>query len=425
METKSESFDQTKHRLLKDGKSWVNKSVPEFDWTPEEVKLQYNELVDKVVAANSGLTPQQAIEKIEAVEEKHDHRFFGIGYSADSNRRLVTERNRFAALEDLKLILEEEKTELEKLKSTFQKTVDEVVLKTGDDSDEVQRGIDSALLYGVAQDLLEAKAIMIEGPIVQGFGESQDYPIPNDTVKQFLRDAFGEKTLRKAKLGRVTKDNKYLIYRSYSDEHIHEGNDLLQRGIAQWDDGGMLIAEDKDHYLQAAMFLEKVNDPQKLRHLYKVRATAGNSHGFHKIQLRSFGVERSSDFDYLSDVGLDTEEDKLRAYILGTLAHEVAHRYEHQLDRGVFDEYRQIMQEEITPQRKKYVSDYVLRHEEVYGSTENLLFGEDFAEAVRVYTTNPNFLQKSYPRRFTFIQANFPFIKPGSVVEAVKNSHSR
>lgn len=424
METKPEGFDPKQHRLLEDGKSWVNKSVPEFDWTPEEVKFQYNGLVDKVVAANPRLTPQQAIEKIEETEEKHDHRFFGIGYSEDPNRRLVTERNRLAALEDLKLILEEEKAGLEKLRSAFKKAVDEIVLKTGDEPNEVQRGIDTALLYGTAQDLLEAETIMIEGPIIQGFGETQDYPIPNEVVKKFLREAFGEKTLRKAKLGKVTKDDKYLIYRNYSDEHIKEGNELLQRGIAQWDDGGMLIAEDRDRYLEAAMFLEKVDDPQKLNHLYKVRATAGNSRGFHRIQLRGFGVERSTDYDYLSNVGLDTEEDKMRAYILGTLAHEVAHRYEHQLERGVFDEYKQIMQAESTPSRKKYVSDYVVRHEEVYGSDENLLFGEDFAETVRVYTTNPDFLQKHYPKRSAFIQTNFPFIKAGSVVEAIKGSHS-
>lgn len=420
METNLDGFNPTQHRMLEDNKSWVAKEVPEFDWTPLEVKFQYNGLVDQVVAANPDLTPQQAIEKIEATEKSQDHQFFGVHYSEDPNRRLVSERRRLSALEELKLIKEDEKVELDTLRVAFGKTVEEVAQKTQDDPVEIQKGIDTALLYGVAQDLLEAKTILIEGPIISGFEETQDARIPNEAVAQFLKDAFGEKTLRKAKVGRVTKDDKYLVYRGYNDEHIRQGNELLQREVVTWD-GGMLIAPDREHYLQAAMYLESVDDLSKLQHLYKIRATAGNSSGFHQIQLRSFGIEKSQDFDYLGDVGLDGEEDKMRAYILGTVAHEVAHRYEAQLDRGVFDNYKQIMSEEVSASRTKYVSDYVARHEAVYGSNEAIIFGEDFAEAVRIYTTNPSYLQRDYPKRYDFIQQNFPFIKPGVVVDTVNN----
>ena len=420
MEVNADSFDPTQHRMLEDNKSWVSKSVPEFDWTPPEVKYQYNGLVDKAVAANPDLSPQQAIEKIEAIEKKFDHQFFGAQYSDDPNRRLVNERNRLASLDELNLVTADEKKELDVLRTAFAQAVKEVVDRTQDDPIEIQKGLDTALLYGVAQDLLEAKTILIEGPIVSGFEETKDVRIPNETIGQFLKTTFGEKTLRKAKVGRITKDDKFLIYRGYNDQHIKEGNELLQKGVATWD-GGMLIAPDRERYLQAEMQLESADDPSKLKHLYKIRATAGNSQGFHQIQLRSFGIERSQDFDYLADVGLESEEDKMRAYILGTVAHEVAHRYESQLERGVFDEYKQIMEAEVSPHRTKYVSDYVAKHEVVYGSNGDIIFGEDFAEAVRIFVTNPNYLQQNYPQRYTFVEQNFPFIKPGTVINAVRD----
>ncbi len=121
----------------------------------------------------------------------------------------------------------------------------------------------------------------------------------------------------------------------------------------------------------------------------------------------------------MAGIGLKAEEDGMRAYIFGTVAHEVAHRCEAQMSRGDFEEYHLIIKEETVPQRSKFVSDYVLRHSEVYGSNEQILFKEDFAEAVRIYTTNPDYLKTNYPRRFDFIEQNFPFIKPGGVIDAI------
>ena len=59
MGEKLEGFDPTKHRILEDEKSWVNKEIPKWDFEPMEVKHQYNEFVDRVVAANPDLSPQQ------------------------------------------------------------------------------------------------------------------------------------------------------------------------------------------------------------------------------------------------------------------------------------------------------------------------------------------------------------------------------
>lgn len=110
----------------------------------------------------------------------------------------------------------------------------------------------------------------------------------------------------------------------------------------------------------------------------------------------------------------------MRAYILGTVAHEVIHRYEQQMDQAVFGEYYEIMKEELAPGGQSYLTEYVRKHKEAYKSSEKILFKEDLAESVRLYTTNPEYLEKNFPRRFAFIKKIFPFIKQGGVIEALR-----
>lgn len=357
------------------------------------------------------------------MQKQYDHQFFGVTYSPDPPRLLVRDRNRLSALRDLHLAKEEDFTELEKLHADFQAAVTTVVNRTGEEPATAARDIDSALLLGVAQSLHEATEILIEGPIITGFEGTQDPSLSNKQVLDFLKAAFGETTLRKARLGRVTKDDLYMIYRNTEkDEHVNQGNELLNRGLARWEHG-QLASETREAYMEAAKYLEGVDDIAKLRHLYKVRASAGFSGGYGTIDLHSFGIEQPQDFDYLANLPL-SDEDKTRVYILGTLSHEVAHRYQKQLAEEALTQYGQIITEETDPSRPKYVSDYVHRHQEVYGSSGDTLLGEDLAESVRIYTTNPDFLKEHYPRRFAFIEQNMTFVKAGSVIEAVKDRSS-
>ena len=417
MEGKLNGFDQTKHRMLEDEKSWVNKEVPKWDFDLMEVKHQYNNFVDRVTAVNPNMSPQQAYDRIQELEKKYNHQFFGVTYPDDPNRKLVFDRKRLSQLEELNLLTEEEQT-LKQLRADFARIVAEVAETTGDDPMEIQNNLDSALTYDVAKDLFEAKEILIEGPIVEGFEETQDVHIPNTAIREFLKTAFTQEALRKAKVGRIEKDDKYLMIRGRGKD-VEQGNKLTARGLVQWD-SGLLLAKNRESYLQAEMFLENVDDPSKLKHTFKVRATAGDSSGFHKIQLRSFGVEKPADFDYLAATGLESEDDQMRAYVLGTIAHEVAHRYDNQLERKIFEEYKLILEEVAHQLRPKFVSDYVIKHSEMYVSDEQVLIKEDFAETVRLYTTSPDYLRTNYPRRFAFIKQNFPFIRSGSVVEAVR-----
>ncbi len=350
-----------------------------------------------------------------------DQHPFESTYSSDPPR-MFRERNRLLALKDWHLADEEDVKTLEQLQTDFQNAIDTVSNRTGEDPTVVAKNIDSALLCGVAQNLHEAVEILIEGPIITGFETTQDPSFSNQQIGTFLKFAFGEPALRRARIGQITKDDLYIMYKNnQKNEHILQGNELCDKGLIHWDHG-WLAAETKGAYLQAELYLEGIDDPSKLQHLYKIRASTGSSNGYETIDLHSFGIEQPEDYEYLRYLPLD-RDGKMRAYMLGTLSHEVAHRCQKQLTEESLAGYRQIITEEVGPDRSKYVSDYVRRHKEVYGSSDDMLLGEDLAEAVRIYTTNPDFLKNHYPRRFVFIAQHMPFIKPGSVVEAIKFFH--
>lgn len=393
-----------------------------FDFFTEKNDTQYDNLVKRIIVANPGLTEHATREKIKALEEKYGRKFYGVIYSDEPNKKLVFERKRLSQLEELNLLTEEEKLELERLRNGFVHAVAEVSKATGEDIDKIQEKIDNLLTSGIAEGLFEAKEIMIGGPIITGFGETEDPCIPNSIVSEFLRDTFTLAGLRKARVGKITKTDEYFIFGTSNDEsYVKRTNTLTERGLVRRGYGGMLIAEDWESYIQAEMFLENTDDPKMVQHTFKLRAGTAYNSGFNRINLGVAVVESSKDFDYLTTIAVDSEEDKKRAYILGSIAHEMAHLYEPQAEKKIFEEYQQIIDEETAPEkRKRFVSDYVMRHSEIYKSDESGILKEDFAESVRIYTTNPDYLMSSYPRRFAFIKKNFSFIKPGSVMETIK-----
>jgi len=318
------TFDPERHKMLEDGGSWILKETPIWDYFSRPAAEAYNKLVDEVVKANTGITNQQAIEKIKEIEKRLDYRLAGTTYSEDPNRRLVTERQRLSALEYLNLISPDEQGVLDKLRHDFKAAADEVEQATGEDRIAIEHGLDTLLTYNMAQNLDEAKEILTHGPVVSGFEKSKDVRIPDSKVNEFLSRTFGAAGLRKAQLGRVEKDDNFIIF--IAKDRFDEANELLQRKIVSGG-GGVLIASNYDDYIKAEMFLEKVDNPAKVKHIYKVRATAGDSGGFSIIKMRNFATERPEDFDYLNDIDLDNDNKK-RVYMLGTLAHEVAHRLE-------------------------------------------------------------------------------------------------
>ncbi len=391
-------------------------------FTPDGVKVEYVQFAYMVMRVNPTWTIEEVVQKIKEVESNYDHYFYGITYGLSFGRSLVRDRNRLSALAGLNLINPQQMEKLQKLTSLFKQTVNEIVKATGESPTKVQKDVDSILITTIAKDLEEAKRIIIHGPDIVGFEQAEDVAISNATISQFLSRTFGNDIARKVHVGRIEKSNQYHVYTGRKPEDIQRANDLLNAGILTRDNDSHLIALTKEDYFRAALVLEGVNKVEELQHLYKVRAEAGAIGAYHKIHLYSFGIEKSSDLDFLREVNLDSEEDKMRAYILGVIAHEISHRYEPSLSKQDFADYKKIVSEEAMPGRRKYVSDYVLKHEEIYKSAEGTLMSEDLAESVRIYTTNSNYLRQNYPRRYAFVQSLLPFIQADTVVRAVRES---
>ncbi|MBU6431298.1 MAG: hypothetical protein KGJ58_01890 [Patescibacteria group bacterium] len=411
-----EGFDQNKHRILEDNKSWVLKETPKKLYSDEDHYI-YNELVDKVVSSNTALSQQEAYDKIKELETKYEFDFSnGTEYLAPHASE-VLERKKLYIFQELNIIDREEKEKLDKISVNFEKTAEEVANKDNEDVYAVRRILDMLLLYGRADNLQEAKEMIMNGPVVKGFEDSEDEMITNDKVKSFILNTFEQDVLNDVKIGKIIKDNKYLI--NPGRGNIDKGNDLVVQGICKWTAEGFLLAEDKNLYLQAEKFLEGVDDDNKLSHVYKIRA-ATSRFVFAPIKIESFGVEKPSDFDYLKNFNLIKEEDKESAYILGTIAHEVAHKIDIKLDQNLKDEYENIIEKEFIKEREKYVSDYVVRNKNFYKNPDSILIREDIAEAVRIYVTNPVYLESNYPLRFNFIKQKMPYIKSGSIVDFLK-----
>jgi hypothetical protein len=386
-----------------------------------DVKEKYRALVRTVCQKHLDWSPEQAIEEIRRAEVIHNYSFHQFRNSdpPDSPGGTLARRRALQTRKMLDILEGDEPLELEAIETVFANMIEHVSLATGDPPEEVERNfIDlSTIAYRVGlQSRAEIRDILINGPQVEGFESTTDPSYSNVEIRRTFQDLFGERMYRRANIVRVSKDDQYLIHRTHDDdEHIREGNELVRRGLVTRL-SNMLVANDRASYLEAEQYLEHVNDPEKLQHTYKLRAAVSGSTGYSVIHIKSFGVERPRDYDYLSDLEEASEEEKMRLYILSTIVHEFAHAFELQIPRTDFQTYQDIIEEESAPElRTKFVSDYVLRHKELYRSGENLLAREDIAETIRIYTVNPGYLERHYPRRLAFIKQHFPFIKMGGL----------
>lgn len=297
------------------------------------------------------------------------------------------------------------------------------------------------LKTAISQKLLsvhDALELIEKGPAVAtGFADAnEDPPMRDSFVQQKMIDAFSAATLWDAHIGYIKKSPEYLLLLigvRYETIEKAEKEELIRSRH------GSLIfaAPDQDRYLRAAMMMEGVESPDALTHRYKVRALNRAASPFTAIELYSFGLEKTSDHDYLHTLPL-SEEDQKRAYILGTVAHEIGHKILQKLfgpssvgldgslaslsddQRRALTRYCCIVDEERSQVRRQYVSNYVLTHEQIHKSNAVLLAHEDCVEAIRIFLTNPQYLEQHYPRRFEYLQEYLPTLHPGAFSEIVE-----
>lgn len=116
------------------------------------------------------------------------------------------------------------------------------------------------------------------------------------------------------------------------------------------------------------------------------------------IHFFSFYSEEPEKLDYLSDI---TTEKKMRQYKLGAIAHEVAHHiYDYLFDSDKRKDWRNLVDSSSA------ITDYAKSY-----SRDELKYDEFFAEAIRIKTTNPDYLKVNFPNIDKFLTTNFPNIK--------------
>ena len=83
-------------------------------------------------------------------------------------------------------------------------------------------------------------------------------------------------------------------------------------------------------------------------------------------------------------------------------------------------DFYSLLDVESTDEKRNHISDYVVKHVKVYGSKEFDIFQEEFAESVRIYLTNPEWMTQNYNDRFELIKRYLPFLEPGMIISFAK-----
>lgn len=210
-----------------------------------------------------------------------------------------------------------------------------------------------------------------------GFGEDQDF----SEIEEFIASSFSEDILRRCLISEIL----------YSEDTVN------------------IQINGEDFYVPTSVYSALLSSSFEMKKFRAENFTRWNTNpDFSKkyiptpIFVYSFYGENTDDFSYLSTL---SPEDRMKAYKLGTVAHEIAHHiYAYILQRNgnLLKEWQNLIDESgpLTDYARKYVNKADLEYE------------ENFAEAIRLRTTAPDFLAENYSAINRFLIDNFPEVKP-------------
>lgn len=384
--------------------------------TPQSVKEQYRSVVPQVMAVNPEFqAPQAALEHIRTVEGIYGSRLFGVNLSDEATplQTKVFNRKLLKVKADLHIVSDDEKQELEDIEGTFSTAADRLSRLRGIPVQEADNILMSVFVYRGLSGVDDAIERLSKGPKIEGFEKTDlfEFDFNNEELRAMLEDSFGLDAILKSRLLEISKVDGFPV----QCRDVAFGNDCIPKYGARWE-GGFLVLPDRKTYEEVEMQLEGVSKPEDLQHSFKLRAATDTAGGFGTVKVREFVVEQPSHFDYLEGLQM-SDQDKMRAYFLGIIAHEAAHSMQaFGINKSVSDEYRSLAtQEQSDTLEHKFVTQYVNRHHNIYKSNEYETLGEDFAEAVRIYLTNSDYLKQHFPKRYQFIQQNLPFVNENSI----------
>jgi hypothetical protein len=317
---------------------------------------------------------------------------------------------------ELGLLSDKEEHELKERRQEYMDAIQECADRYELELQQVAQVFNYLLFYSLTENTADTKDLFMEIPKVEGFREDDEIGLSIKQVDRFLDNSFERKFLKSTGIIKIRKNSIYQIRIPENPAYYDREAELKKEGLIDKEYGH--FTRDRDSYLEVAKVLEGVKKEEDLDHRFKLKAYQDDNYtGLGLLYLNSFEFTDYREVDYLNMKRLDTDEKRMKAYALGVITHEISHANEGNLSKEQIQIYSRIIEEEKSGLRDRYVTDYVLKHERLFKSHGNIIRNEDLAETVRIYSTNPQYLMKNYPRRYRFIKENFKWIKEGSVID--------
>jgi len=375
-----------------------------------EIRFIYNgpDWVANTAAARLGLNQTEAEQFVQRQSLKHDVNVQQLAPQGEDT--LLDTRNKLRYL-DCIAGTAIHATSIAKIDKVYEKVAAEVTETQDIPIEAALKWLLLASKYRKLEPLMAGEFVK-EIPYVSGFNNSTDSSLSDSGVKNFLVGTFGKPLLIKGMVAGIEKSDDYA-----ATIHPYDGTPEYQ-GLLKAIEQGLItehqshfIFPDQDTYTAVEALFENC-EPAKITHRFRNRALAGAGEFMEAIRIYNHSIEDLSHFPYLE--GLAVSSEQLRAvYILGTIAHEVAHAIYGFGDTAI---YQRIVNNE-TPQDRLGVTDYA---REYLGTARNaqrpddLFYNEDFSETMRLYVSNPAYLQLHFPRRTAYIAEHYPSIVPGT-----------
>lgn len=280
--------------------------------------------------------------------------------------------------------------------------------------------MDFGRLRGVEVD--QAAEIILGAPTISGYKPENDAGLTDETVKQFLLDTFGQRLLIETRMLQFKRLPGFLVcFSNYQGQYQKIAESCAIERVGE--SANFYVFPNRDEYEAGEAILEDVA-PSAIEHTYRRRAMSADTHRLEPVVIAEHSIELLEDFDYLQELPY-SDSQKRRLYILGSLAHEVGH--------GMIDSkminlsgYETAVELDRKTCGRQTSTIYAVEYEEKSLSTPDYnnkaqFLVEDLCEAIRVYVTNPDFLQSVAPFRMEFVQSDVPLITAGSALQAIAN----
>lgn len=275
--------------------------------------------------------------------------------------------------------------------------------------------VDNARINGV--DVDKTAESILSAPNCEGFDPENDFGLDNEDVNSFLVEVFGKEKLIAHRVLQFFRLPGFLVsYSKINDAILAKHAKLVEEyGLEELGNSSFYLFPDRESYIHGEAILED-RQPAEIKHTFRNRAMSADTKLLEPVLVADHSVENPQDFDYLAALDL-TNSEKNQRYILGGIAHEVAHALLISQEEDVWRAYKVACQADEmhhgTIAVTNYSAEYYMKNDRKPNNIDGEVFLiEDFCETIRLFTTSPDFLNENSRARYNFVVKYYPWIKP-------------